>query len=33
MKPFDEIFKPVRRGDVTNQLTLKESKEGLNFVA
>ncbi|WP_296171622.1 restriction endonuclease subunit S [uncultured Streptococcus sp.] len=33
MKSFDEIFKPVRRGDVTNQLTLKESQEGLNFVA
>ena len=33
MKPFDEIFKPVRRGDVTNQLTLKESQEGINFVA
>lgn len=33
MKPFDEIFKSVRRGDVTNQLTLKESQEGINFVA
>lgn len=33
MKTFDEIFKPVRRGDVTNQLTLKESQEGINFVA
>ena len=32
-KSFDEIFKPVRRGDVTNQLTLKGAKEGLNFVA
>lgn len=32
-KGFEEIFKPVQRGDITNQLSLVEVEDGLAFIA